>query len=121
MAQKVQVVLTCDLDEDEVPAVQTVNFGYDGYSYAFELCEQHLEEFNEMIHGYVAAARLADGPRRRRAPSVTAASRPRRRRAAAEEPSSSDIRAWARENGYDVSARGRISAEVRAAYEAAHK
>ena len=29
---------------------------------------------------------------------------------------SADIRAWAKENGYEVSERGRISAEVRAAY-----
>jgi hypothetical protein len=31
-----------------------------------------------------------------------------------------EIRAWAAENGYEVSARGRVPAEVRAAYEAAN-
>jgi hypothetical protein len=35
--------------------------------------------------------------------------------------SSADIRAWARSTGYDVSDRGRISADVVHAYEAAHK
>ena len=32
----------------------------------------------------------------------------------------SDIREWARKNGYKVSDRGRISSEVQAAYDKAH-
>ena len=32
----------------------------------------------------------------------------------------SDVRSWARENGYQVSDRGRVSSEVIAAYEKAH-
>lgn len=121
MAQKVQVVLTCDLDDEEVPAAETVTFGYDGYTYAFELCERHLEEFHETIGGYIAAARVADGPRRRRRRSQASAP------AASPSPSKSaglasvsEIRTWARDNGYVVSDRGRISAEVRAAYDEAH-
>ena len=35
-------------------------------------------------------------------------------------PSAAEIRAWARENGYDVPERGRVSADVREAYAAAH-
>ncbi|HEX6486220.1 MAG TPA: histone-like nucleoid-structuring protein Lsr2, partial [Nocardioidaceae bacterium] len=35
-------------------------------------------------------------------------------------PSASDIRQWARANGWDVPERGRVSAEVREAYAAAH-
>ena len=34
-------------------------------------------------------------------------------------PSSKEIRDWARSNGYDVSDRGRVSAEIRQAFEAA--
>ena len=34
--------------------------------------------------------------------------------------SAADIRAWARENGWDVPERGRVSADVREAYAAAH-
>jgi hypothetical protein len=30
------------------------------------------------------------------------------------------VRAWAKENGFEVSERGRISAEIREAYDAAH-
>jgi hypothetical protein len=39
---------------------------------------------------------------------------------AAGSASTSDIRAWALANGHDVSSRGRVSAEVREAYEKAH-
>jgi hypothetical protein len=35
-------------------------------------------------------------------------------------PAPADIREWARANGYDVSDRGRVSAEIKAAYEAAN-
>jgi hypothetical protein len=31
-----------------------------------------------------------------------------------------DVRAWARDNGFSVSDRGRVSSEVMSAYEAAH-
>ena len=39
----------------------------------------------------------------------------------AAEVRTSDVRAWAREHGYDVSARGRVPADVHAAYDAAHR
>jgi hypothetical protein len=40
--------------------------------------------------------------------------------ASAAASSTSDIRAWAQEQGYEVSSRGRVSSEIREAYEAAH-
>lgn len=39
----------------------------------------------------------------------------------AAEVHTSEVRAWARENGYDIGARGRLPDEVRAAYAAAHR
>jgi len=47
VAQKVEVVLTCDLDSESTPAVETVVFGYGGQTYEFELCKAHLEEFHD--------------------------------------------------------------------------
>ncbi len=111
MAQKVQVLLTCDLDDDDTQAVETVTFGFDGYTYAFELCDAHLEEFNNVMQGYIASARRADGASRR---PRAVASRPAREDLGA-------VREWGRENGFAISDRGRIPGEVRDAYEAAHK
>lgn len=112
MAQKLQVLLTCDLDEGDVPAVGTVSFGFEGGTYEFELCRDHLDEFNRTFNRYVAAARPA-GARRRRG----GASSRQARRVHSEQLQA--MRVWARENGWEISDRGRIPAEVRDAYEKA--
>ncbi len=112
MAQKLQVLLTCDLDEGDVEAVETVTFGYDGTNYAFELCAEHLEEFNKVIHTYIGSARRAEGGRRSAASVARSATK-------SENPGA--IREWARGAGYEVSDRGRIPAEIREAYETAQK
>ncbi|MDQ6840150.1 MAG: Lsr2 family protein [Actinomycetota bacterium] len=113
MAQKMQVLLTCDLDEDDIEAVETVTFGYEGTNYAFELCADHLEEFNNVMQGYVASARRAEGQRRSRSGAGARSSANR------EDPGA--MREWARGAGYEVSDRGRIPAEIRDAYDAAHR
>ncbi|MDQ1304823.1 MAG: hypothetical protein QG671_651 [Actinomycetota bacterium] len=111
MAQKVQVILTDDLDGGE--ADETVAFALDGVSYEIDLSEANAEALREALAAYVEAARRIGGRATRR--SAGAKSRP-----ASERVDLSDLRAWARENGYQVSDRGRVSSEVRAAYEAAH-
>src|SRR5215210_135284 len=114
MGQRIEVVLTCDLHDGEVPAEETVTFAVDGTTYAFELCADHLAEFRDTVGRYVSAARRADQPRRGRRRTAEA-SAPTRRSGG----DLSEIRSWARSQGYKVSHRGRISAEVQEAYEAA--
>jgi hypothetical protein len=118
MGQRIEVVLTCDLHDGDVPAEETVTFAVDGTTYAFELCADHLEEFRDTLGRYVAAARRADQPRRGRRRAAES-SGPRGRRGATA-TDLSEVRAWARSQGYKVSDRGRISAEVQEAYEAAN-
>lgn len=113
MAQKLQVLLTCDLDDEDVEAAETVIFGYEGTNYAFELCSEHLEEFNNVMHGYISSARRAEGPRRGRAGGAA--------RATANRLDPGAVREWARGAGYEVSDRGRIPAEIREAYDAAQR
>ena len=111
MAQKVQVILTDDLDGGE--ADESVQFAIDGVSYEIDLSEANAEALREALAPYVEAARRVGGRSSRRS---TAAARP----AAGERTDLSDLRSWAREHGYQVSDRGRVSSEVRSAYEAAH-
>jgi antitoxin (DNA-binding transcriptional repressor) of toxin-antitoxin stability system len=66
-----------------------------------------------------ASARGRRGGRRSGAAAERGPSRRARGRAAS--TSTAQIRAWARETGLDVPARGRLSAEVIAAYEQAHR
>jgi hypothetical protein len=119
MAQKVQVLLVCDLHEDEVEGVETVAFGLDGSAYEIDTCEQHAAELRDAFARYVGSARRAGRPaagsprRTSRGSSRLAAAGSDRERVQA-------IREWARSNGHQVSERGRLSSAVTAAYAAAH-
>jgi hypothetical protein len=120
MAQKVQVLLVCDLHEDEVEGVETIAFGLDGSSYELDACEQHAGEMREAFARYVGAARRAGRPaagssarRASRGTSRSTASGGDRERVQA-------VREWARANGHSVSERGRLSSAVIEAYDAAH-
>jgi hypothetical protein len=110
VAQKVQVILTDDLDGGE--ADESVQFAIDGVSYEIDLSEANAEALREALAPYADAARRIGGRSSRRS-----GAKPQQ---ASERADLSELRAWARENGYQVSDRGRVSGEVRAAYEAAH-
>lgn len=109
MAQRVHVVLVDDIDGGD--ASETVSFGLDGVDYEIDLSEQHANELREALALYVGHGRRTGG-RKRGGQRAAGGGK--------EGPSASDIREWARENGWDVPARGRVSAEVREAYAAAH-
>lgn len=111
MAQKTQVVLIDDLDGG--PADETVTFALDGVSYEIDLSAAHAAELRDAFASWVGHGRRVGGRTRtgRRASAPATSTR----------SSSSDsgaIREWAREHGYTVSERGRIPAEVKAAYDA---
>ena len=104
MAQKVHIVLEDDLDGS--PATETVSFGLDGKTYEIDLNDKNAGKLRDALAPYVGHARRAAGRRRGRSGGSG--------------PSPADIRAWARDNGFDVPDRGRVSSEVREAYLAAH-
>ncbi len=108
MAQRVQVILEDDLDGGD--ADETVSFSLDGVSYEIDLSAKNANKLRDVFAPYVGCARRVGG--RRRKASAKAAS--------GATGSSAEIREWARNNGWDVPERGRIAAEVREAYEAAH-
>ena len=109
MAQKVQVVLEDDLDGGT--ADETVVFGLDGTSYEIDLTKKNAAKLRDALAPWVAAGRRTGGSR-------GGARRGRGR--ASRGSQAGDVRTWARSNGYQVSERGRISAEIQAAYTAAH-
>jgi len=116
VAQKVNIVLVDDIDETE--ATETVSFGLDGTSYEIDLNDTHAAELREALAPYLGHARkvpTSSGRRatRKSAPAASSAS-------SAGGASAADVRIWARENGHTVPERGRIPAEIREAYDAAH-
>jgi len=106
MAQKVNIVLIDDIDQSD--ADETVAFGLDGKEYAIDLNTKNARALRDALAPFVAHARAVSGRGGRRATKAAAGAAP------------SEIRAWARDNGFDVPERGRVSAEVREAYAAAH-
>jgi hypothetical protein len=113
MAQRVNVILVDDIDGSD--AAETVTFGLDGVQYEIDLSTGNADKFRDLLAPYVGHARRSGG--RRRSSGGGGRSNGSASRSGA---SAADIRAWARDNGWDVPDRGRVSAEVREAYDAAH-
>jgi hypothetical protein len=101
MAQKIQTLFIDDIDGGE--AQGTVRFGLDGTEYEIDLSSQHNDELRAALGTYVTHARKLGGTARR---GGTRGGR---------KPSAVDtvaVRAWARENGYDIKDRGRVPADL---------
>lgn len=119
MATITTTTLVDDLDGSE--AVDTVAFALDGVAYEIDLNDENAEKLREALAGYVAGARRVDGGRRGARAKVAKSAKPARgSRTAPDREQTAAIREWARANGYEVSERGRLSANVLSAFEAAH-
>lgn len=105
MAQRVQIILEDDYDGGD--ADETVSFALDGIEYEIDLSTGNAEKIREQLAGWIGHARKTGGRRKRATKAV-------------ETSSTSEIRAWALANGHDVSSRGRVSSEIREAYERAN-
>ncbi|KHE75617.1 hypothetical protein AS25_00095 [Kocuria marina] len=107
MAQSVQIILEDDLEGG--PAEETVQFGLDGRQYEIDLSTANAEKLREALHPYTAAGRRAQGKGGRATGT----------RSSSSSSETAKIRSWAKENGYEVSDRGRIHQSVKDAYYAA--
>jgi hypothetical protein len=113
VAQKVQVVLVDDLDGG--PADETVTFSLDGVSYEIDLTHDNAAALRDALAPYVGHGRRVGGPRR-----STSSRSSGRSSSGSGGTDPAVIREWARSQGLEVNERGRISAELRAKYDAAH-
>ncbi|MFC7373668.1 Lsr2 family protein [Brachybacterium sp. GCM10030267] len=109
MARKTYVELVDDVDG--ATASETVSFALDGVAYEIDLSEQNARTFRDELGTWVEKARRVGGRRTRGGSSSSRSS---------SSNDSSRIRQWAREAGYEVPDRGRISGTIRKAYEDAH-
>jgi hypothetical protein len=114
MAKTVITQITDDLDGSS--GAETVTFGYRGTNYEIDLGRRNASAFDKTMRPYVDAARKVTTARGGRRGSSDG--RRTSRRGSAGQLAS--IREWARAEGYSVSDRGRISANVMEAYEKAH-
>ena len=111
MAQKVQVVLVDDLDGGT--ADETVTFSLDGVSYEIDLSTANAAALREAFASWVGHGRRVGGRTRTTGRRASGSGSGR-----ASSSESAAIREWARSNGFTVNERGRIPAEVKAAYDA---
>ena len=108
MAQRVQVLLVDDIDGSA--AAETVSFSLDGVSYEIDLAAAHAKKLRDDMASWVGHARRSGG--RKNARKATAGGLRR--------GDLGEVREWARNNGHQVSDRGRVSAEVLDAYDKAN-
>ncbi|EFL25094.1 MULTISPECIES: histone-like nucleoid-structuring protein Lsr2 [Streptomyces] len=110
MAQKVQVLLVDDLDGGE--ADETVTFALDGKSYEIDLNTVNADKLRDALEPFTKGGRRTGGR--------ASGGRGKARAASGSGQDTAKIRAWAKENGYEVNDRGRVPATVREAYEKAN-
>lgn len=109
MAQRVEVLLIDDIDGGA--ASETIRFSIDGDEYEMDVNAANARALRDAVEPFRAYARKVKRQ----------AGRTRQARVASTGPSTEELRAWARANGYTVADRGRISEELRAVYTAAQR
>ena len=109
MAQRIQTTFIDDLDGGE--AEGTIRFGLDGTGYEIDLSAAHDDALRKALSTYVAHARKVGSVARRPARSGS--------QRGSNGIDTTAVRAWARENGYDIKDRGRVPADVITKYKEA--
>ncbi|RIT48803.1 histone-like nucleoid-structuring protein Lsr2 [Mycobacteroides abscessus] len=116
MAERILRQLIDDINGSDIPEGEgeRVAFSLRGVDYQIDLSAANVAKFDKALKPYVEAATQVGGRRGRRAAksASTSDATPKEQLAA--------IRGWARDQGYEVSDRGRIKAEIVDAFEAAH-
>ncbi|UWF77032.1 MULTISPECIES: histone-like nucleoid-structuring protein Lsr2 [Microbacterium] len=114
MARKIVHQLVDDIDGTllESGEGETVHFSLNGAAYEIDLTTAHADELREALAPYIKAGR--------RATTAGAVRGGTSRRRAGGNAEAGAIREWAKQNGYKVSERGRVSSEIVDAYRAAH-
>lgn len=106
MATQTTVMVTCDMC-GETKDTRTRRIKLDGRTLEIDLCGKDSRRLDKVAQKFVPFARKISR-------------RPDSRRTASTRQRSAGIRAWARSQGFEMSERGRIPAEVERSYEAAH-
>lgn len=114
MAQRTITVLTDDVHGGQAPASQSITFALDAVGYVIDLDDEHAARLRGDLATWIGHAR-----KQRAATAGRARTRAGASPAAGFGVDTAAVRAWGRGNGHQVSDRGRIKADVLAAYGAA--
>ncbi|MGQ0840722.1 histone-like nucleoid-structuring protein Lsr2 [Actinokineospora sp.] len=118
MAQKTIVQLFDDLDGSTGDDIRSVEFSLDGVHYEIDLNGANANRLRDELTEFVEAARRTGG-RIKRVGVVAQVAKPAVSEGRGKEQTKA-IRDWAKQNGHDISERGRIPAAIVDAFEDAH-
>jgi hypothetical protein len=104
MAQQTIIQLLDDLDGSE--ASETIVFGLDGKTYEIDLNDKNAAKLRKALEPYTNKGRKLNQTRGGKRSSAGRSA----------DSDTAQIRAWAKENGYDVNDRGRVPADIKEAY-----
>jgi hypothetical protein len=120
MAERIVRQIIDDIDGSEIPGDggERIEFSFRGVDYQIDLSTTNVAKFEEALKPYTDTAAKLRGSRSRRPKAGdngkgNGGGSPSKEQLAA-------IRHWARKNGHSVADRGRLKAEVVAAFAAAH-
>ena len=112
MAQRTQVILISDLSGDEIKdGGESIGFSYRGTDYTIDLSEKEAKSFDKAIAMYIEHSQKQRGGQRR------IGNMRRHTGGGSDREHLKAAREWLRANGYQVSDRGRIKAELMDLYD----
>ena len=116
MARQRQIIetVTCDICGEQTDDATAVTLGWGREQWELDLCPTHNAELSAQFDQWTAKARRATSGR-------SSSSGSRRASTFGTTTDANAVREWAKASGYKVGEKGRIAADVRAAYEAATK
>ena len=123
VAKRVTTQLVDDIDgsviDDE--SGETIAFSINGVDYEIDLNSKNANAFHHKLDYYIGHAIRVGGRKRKPSPAVGPAAAANASTPARRDPEQTRaIRQWAFDKGHPISERGRIPADIEAAYNAAH-
>lgn len=111
MARTTVIELVDDLTGQSGDDVESVTFALDGVDYEIDLGEDNAADLRERLAEFIASAKRTGGRLRRTSSATSTVKRSPQQLA--------QVREWARGQGYDVAAVGRVAQWILDAFDAA--
>jgi hypothetical protein len=114
MAKETITIVRDDLDGSE--GASSYKFGWGDDQYEIDLTDKNAEELENFLNRYIEKAAKVTA----RLPRASAQGPSTMRKPGGNKEELQKIRQWAKDNGYDVSERGRVAQSIQDAYHAAN-
>lgn len=117
-----QTIITDDFDGKEIQEglAESLTFSFENTDYRIDLRPENSAKLRKDLEKWIAAAEKVTTTGRRGRPKGSGGSRPATGSGRSKEELAA-VRDWAKQNGHEVSERGRIAAPILDAYDEAHK